>query len=204
MQDGGVDAPALLSSAQKRLTSAFTNVPRQLESAADTLLCTVMCSIDGEDHIEFQFDRAVFRQIRASKSELAMNPQELHAFLVVCSQASPATWSLSTTKKVKSVLETFRIQCILTECEGALKCTLGEPTAAEVWKRPSVKLSMLGSFVFPNMDLSEVHRSILGVYVQTDQRRANALYSRVVDRPLHTMLMAQVADALASVACPLG
>tara|TARA_B110000858_G_scaffold154359_1_gene176068 strand:- start:612 stop:1226 length:615 start_codon:yes stop_codon:yes gene_type:complete len=203
MQDGAFDTPALLSSAQKRLTAAFINVPRQLESATDTLLCTVMCSIDGEDHMEFQFDRAVFKQIRASKHELAMNPHELNVFLVMCSHASPDKWSLSTANKVKSVLETTRIECILTECEAALKCTLAEPTAAAAWKTPAVKLSVLGSFLFPNMDLSEVHRSILGVYVQTDQRRSNALYSRVVDMPLHTMLVAQLADALASVVCPL-
>lgn len=198
-----LDAATLLSTAQKRTASAFSCVPRQIEGAENTILCSLMCSMHEDDHIEFQFDRIVFKQIKELKSELAFNEEELTAFLVLCAQSSPSMWSIQTTNKVALVLSDERISGILNESKSALVCTLSEPTAEAAWEKPPVQLAILGSFMFPALDLADVHRSIFGVFVQADERRCNSLHSRIIDRPLHTMLKARVAEALAAAVCPL-
>lgn len=199
-----VDAQTLLTEAQKRLVSTFSNfVPRQLESPEHALLCAIMCSMEDDDHIDFRFDRSVSKELRTLKPKLAFNAQELTGFLVLCSQSSPAFWSAAIAQTTTLLLEDERILQVLQECEAALVCTLSEPAAQAAWKRPSVRLAVVSSFLFSGADLANVHRSIFGVFVQADERRCDSLFCRIAERPLHTMLKTRVAEALAVVVCPL-
>lgn len=199
-----MDGAMLLAAAQRRVGSTLSTIPQQLESATESIGCVVMSSMDGEDHLEFNFDRSVFKQIRGVKEALAFNAAELTALLVSCSVSAASNWSSATSDKVSSVLKHERICQVLASCTSALVCTLSEPTAATAWARPAVKLAVVGSFMFPVLELADTHRSIFGVYVQADGRRCDSLCTAIADDPPHAILKTHIADALVSVLCTFG
>ena len=193
-----MDLRALVRASQTRLQNSLVQVPRQLEDAYDAILCAAMCSMDGVDHIEFNFDRVVYRQLKDHIPALAFTPSELLVLVVECSTTQVETLSAATMHKILGVLKDSRIVEIQEESKSALVCTLEEPEAILAWAQPTVKLAVVCSYLFPNMEISDVHRGIFGVYIQADERRCSGLYSRVSDSQPHTILKAQLAEALVS------
>ena len=193
-----MDLKSLVGASQTKLQKSLVQVPRQLEGVYDAVLCTVMCSMSGVDHIEFHFDRIVYRHLREHIPALAFTPDELLALIVQCSTTPVEALSATTMDKIGSVLQDSHIAEIQNESKSALVCTLEEPDAIRAWTRPQVKLAVVCSYMFPNMEISDVHRRIFGVYVQADERRCSSLYSRISDAPPHTILKAQLAEALVS------
>ena len=194
-----MDKASLFLAAQKRVGVAFGVIPQQLEPPTESLLCVLLTCIEGEDHLEFNFDRSVFRQIRSLKDKLQFNSAELTALLVTCSASDSSNWTMSTNEKVTSVLKERRIEKILSDCAPALVCTLSEAEAATAWARPAVRLAIVGSFLLPTLDLPETHRCIFGTFVQADQRRCDSLCMQIAEDPPHTILKTQVADSIVSV-----
>lgn len=194
----------LLAAAQKRVGATLATIPQQLETPSESLMCVVMASMDDDDHLEFNFGRSVFKEIRGAKEKLAFNADELTSLLVSCSSSAATFWTIITNDKVCSVLHDDHISEILSCCESALVCTLSEPSAAAAWARPAVKLALVSSFLFPVLELAETHRSIFGVYVQADQRRCDSLCTAISDSPPHTILKTRIADALVAVVTAVG
>lgn len=161
-----------------------------------------MCTMQGSrDHVEFYFDRLVYRNIKDHLAELAFTTSEIESLVVRLSTISSSQLSAAsaaTMNKVTAVLNDDFISQILVDSERALVCTLEESDAKKRWLQPCVKLAIVCSYMFACFDIADVQLKILGVYVKADERRSSSLCSRVADFPPHIILKAQIAEAIAS------